>query len=251
MHVCLLQKGILHRRASKLRKQTILTWFNRSIMAISWYVVRWVHFGGWLYLKINKPTFAVAGMILLLIICVTVISNFLPKYEEQFIELGVLGRNRTATGYYPNDNPSLSSGSQINWYIYLHNHMAGSQAVSVKVKLLNSTMQQPNDTAHTSSPFPSIAELPITLPVNGTQLVPFTWSISETDIQDNSIVIKSLTVNGQTVYINIPTTYDTSFCIVFELWVYDQSTQRYQFGWDAGKGISSASVSMWFNVNSP
>jgi hypothetical protein len=175
----------------------------------------------------------------------------MPKYEEQFLELGLLGRDGTATGYYPNDNPSLTSGSQINWNIYLHNHMAGSQDVSVKVKLLNSTIQQPNDNAHTSSPFPSIAELPVVLPVNGTQLVPFTWSISQTTIQDNSIVLESLTVNGQTVYVNIPAVYGTSFCMVFELWVYNQSTQQYQFDWETGKGSSSASVSIWFNVNLP
>jgi uncharacterized membrane protein len=204
-----------------------------------------------LFLKKHKPIFAIVAVFLALIIAVAVVSSFWPKYEAQFIELGLLGKDGTAKGYYPNDNPTLNTDSQVNWYIYIHNHMANSQNITVRVKLLNSTMQAPNDTEHEPSPFASVAELPLLLPVNDTQLIPFSWSISEAISQNGSIVIKSLMLNGQTVRVDVPAVSNSSFSIVFELWVYDQSSHEYRFGWESGKGFFSASVNMWFNVSLP
>lgn len=197
----------------------------------------------------NKQALVVGGSFLILIIVVGSIITLWPKYEEQFIELGLLGRNGMAAGYYPNDNPVVKPGSQIDWSIYTHNHMASSQYITVRVKLLNSTMQAPNDNENEPSPFASLAEFPVFLPVNGTQLIPFSWSILDTFTQNGSIVIESLIVNGQTVNVNPSVASNSSFCMVFELWVYDQSSNQYRFGWESGKGFSSASVDMWFSVS--
>jgi hypothetical protein len=191
----------------------------------------------------------VAGLILLLIVTVGVISNFWPQNEERFIELGLLGKDKKAEGYFANDNPALNVGTQVNWYLYLHNQMTNSQFIQIKVKLLNSTMQATNNTTHQPSPVASVVEIPELLTVNSTQLIPFTWSIANAISQDGSIVIKSVTINGQTVDIEVPAIFDSSFNIVFELWVYDQSSQTYQFGWESGKGFLSASVSVWFNLS--
>lgn len=199
--------------------------------------------------KSRKQALVVLGLVLLLITVVALISASWPKYEEQFIELGLLGKDGTATGYFSNDNPTITSGTQVNWSIYTHNHMANSEYITVKVKLLNSTMQAPNDNEHEPSPFASIDEFPVFLNVNDTQLIPFSWSILDSDSQNGLIVINSLVVNGKTVNVGPSVTSDSSFCMVFELWVYDQSSQAYSFGWDSGNGIHSASVNMWFNVS--
>jgi hypothetical protein len=204
-----------------------------------------------LFLQKHKPFFAIVVFFLAIIILVAVISSFWPKYEEQFIELGLLGRDRAASEYYPNDNSTLNIGSQVNWYIYIHNHMANSQYVTVRVKLLNSTMQAANDTAHEPSPFASVTELPLFLSVNETQLIPFSWSISEAVSQNSSIAIQSLAVNGQVVTVNPPVVSNSSFCLAFELWVYDKSSQDYRFGWESGNEFHSASVNIWFNISLP
>ena len=197
----------------------------------------------------SKQALVVGGSVLILIIVVGSIITLWPKYEQQFIELGLLGRNGTAAGYYPNDNPEVKPGSLINWSIYAHNHMASSQYITVRVKLLNSTMQAPNDNENEPSPFASFAEFPVFLPVNGIQLIPFSWNVLDTSSQNGSIVIESLVVNGKTVNVNPPVASNSSFCIVFELWVYDHSSQQYRFGWETGKGFSSASVNMWFSMS--
>jgi hypothetical protein len=202
-----------------------------------------------LFLQRNKLVFSIIVFFLALIITVALIYSFWPKDTEQFIELGLLGSDKTADGYYPNDNPTLSTGSQLNWYIYLHNHTTNSQSIIIKVILLNSTMQAPNDTENIPSPFASVVELPFFLPVDNTQLIPFSWSILETVTQNSSIVITSLMVNGQTFNVYVPALSNSSFNMVFELWVYNQASHEYVFGLESEKEFVSASVNIAFDVS--
>ena len=197
----------------------------------------------------NKTLVLVGGLVLLLIVAIAVISNFWPQSEERFIELGLLGNDKKAESYFVNDNPALKVGTQVNWYLYLHNQMASSKFIQVKVKLLNSTMQPTNDITHQPSSVASVVEIPELLTFNSTQLIPLTWSIDSAIPQDSSIVIKSIMINGQSFNVEVPAVSNSSFNIVFELWVYDQSSQTYQFGWESGKGFLSASVSVWFNLS--
>jgi hypothetical protein len=197
----------------------------------------------------NKNLVLVGGLILLLIVAVAVISNFWPQSDERFIELGLLGKDKKAEEYFVNDNPALKVGTQVNWFLYLHNKMINSQFIQINVKILNSTMQSTDDRTHQPSPVASVVEIPELLAPNSTQLIPFTWSIDNAIPQESSIVIKRITINGQTVNIEVPAVSTSSFNIVFELWVYDQSSQTYQFGWESGKGFRSASVSMWFSLS--
>jgi hypothetical protein len=186
-----------------------------------------------------------------LIIVVAVISAFWPKYEERFFELGLLGKDKKAEGYYPNDNSTLEVGSPILWYIYVHNHMGSVQDVSVRVKLLNSTMETPNDREHKPSPYPFFIEFPLSLSTDETMLVPFSWSILEAVSRNDSIVIKRLIVNNQTVEVDVPTFSDNSFRMVFELWVYDLSSHEYKFEWKYERQFYSASTYIWFRVILP
>jgi len=198
-----------------------------------------------------KPIFIIGALVLFSILVIAVVSAFWPRYEERFFELGLLGKDKKAEGYFPNDNSTLKVGSPVPWYIYVHNHMGSVQKVSVRVKLLNSTMEVPNDRKHEPSPFAFFVEFPLSLSVDETLFVPFSWSISEAVSQNGSIVIKRLMVNNQTVEVNVPAFSDHSFRMVFELWVYDQSSREYNFGWESEKEFYSVSLYMWFRVILP
>jgi hypothetical protein len=198
-----------------------------------------------------KTILIIGAFVLCLILVVAVISAFWPRYEERFFELGLLGKDKMAEGYYPNDNSTLGLSSQVSWYIYIHNHMGYVENVSVRVKLLNSTMEAPNDTEHEPSPFAPFVEFPLSLSVDDTLFVPFSWSISEAVSQKGSIILKHLIVNGQTVEVNVSAFGDYVFRMVFELWVYDQPSHEYRFGWVSGEEFSSASLNMWFRVSLP
>jgi len=202
-----------------------------------------------LLLKEYKPILVIGVLVSVLILSVAVISAFWPKYEERFFELGLLGKNKKAEEYYPNNNSTLQLGSSVLWHIYLHNHMGSIQNVSVRVKLLNSTMQAPDDRKHEPSPFPYFMELPVSLSVDETLLIPVSWSVVEASSQEGNVTISGLSVNNQTF--NMSVLSSNRFRMVFELWVYDQSSQQYKFGWDSGKGFYSASLYMWFSLTPP
>ncbi len=196
----------------------------------------------------HKPLLLVGAFILLLILLVAVISSFWPRYEDEFLEIGLLGKDKTADNYYPNGNATLVAGAELNWYIYVHNHMQTEQNVSIRVKLLNSTTALPDDRNYKPSPVDPIAEFPLSLHINSTELVPFLWRILETENQNNSITIKRLIINETIVEANISTYSDSFYQIVFELWVYNPASNEYFFEWKNGDKISSASAYVGFKV---
>jgi len=198
-----------------------------------------------------KPILMIGALVLLLILVIAVISAFWPRYEERFFELSLLGKDKKAKGYFANDNSSLNVGSPILWYVYVHNHMGSVQNVSVRVKLLNSTMEIPNDREHEPSPFPFFVEFPSTLSVDETLFVSFWWSVLDAVSQNGSIIIKGLMVNDQTVEVKVQALHDAFFRLVFELWVYDQSSHEYKFQWESDKEFYSASTYIGFRVVLP
>jgi len=201
-------------------------------------------------LREYKGFFVVCVLVLFLIVAVYVIALFWPRYEDRFFELGLLGRDGKAEDYYPGNSSSVEVGVNVTWFIYIHNHMGTVENVSVRVKLLNSTMQAPDDRGHEPSPYPHLYELSLSLSVDETLHIPFVWSILEADIQNDSVVIGRLIVNDQTVDVGVGAFSDVRFRLVFELWVYDQISGEYLFGWDSGKEFYSVSLYMWFNATS-
>jgi hypothetical protein len=199
-----------------------------------------------LALKGRKQVFTIVGLLLLLILTVALISTFWPKNETQFFELGLLDKNKTATAYFTIDNSTLEIGTQVRWFVFVHNNMGNAEQVSIRVKLLNSTMTQPIDSKNTPSPFSFFLELPSPLSVNETVLLPFSWSISDAVSQDGTNIIRQLTVNDHTYDINVSS--KDYFSLVFELWVYDPVPQDYVFGWHNGNEFSSASINMGFKI---
>ena len=203
----------------------------------------------YLYYKKNKLFIVICALVLVLTLTVALISSFWPSFEEQFFEFGLLGKDKKADGYYPNGNSTLNVGSQVNWYIYIHNHLENNQNVILKIKLLNSTMDLPNDKEHTPSPFIPILEFPLSLSVEDKLFVPFNWTSIEAIFQKNSTILKSMMINDQMVEINVPAS-NSFYRIVFELWVQDQVSEEYKFGWESGEGFSSASIYIGFELSS-
>ena len=198
----------------------------------------------------NKTVVIFAGLVLMLIVLVAVISSVWPTQEERFIELGLLGKDKTADAYFANENANINVGTLNNWFIYVHNHLGYAQNVIVKAKLLNSAMELPNDRIHEPSNLTSFVEFPLSLSVNQSVLIPFSWSILGAEIQNGSAVIKQILVNNQTVNTDLDS-MNYSFVIVFEIWVQNKVSEEYNFSWESGNDLSSASIYMWFNMSLP
>ena len=173
-----------------------------------------------------------------------------PKQEKWFIELGLLGRDMMADAYFSNADSTVDLGEQNSWFIYIHNHMDSAQDVCVRVKILNSTMELPKDRKHQYSNATYLIEFPQKISMNETALIPFSWSISQSETISDSIIIKRLKINEHHFDVEISSSFVSSFRLVFELWVLDSDSGEYQFGWESIDGFFSASLYMAFRVNS-
>lgn len=199
--------------------------------------------------KTYKPFIIIIAFILCLTLTVALIASFWPKYEDQFFEFGLLGKDKRAEAYYPNDNSTLILGSQLNWYIFIHNHMGSDQNVVVKVKLVNSSVDLEIDQHNEALIFDSLVEFPLQLPVNNTLLMPFSWTVVEARSQENSIILKQLIINDQVFDVDIPAVSNSFFRMVFELWVYDSSSESYAFGWTSQGEFHSAQFYIGFRIS--
>lgn len=199
-------------------------------------------------IKEYKPIIYLGVFLALIIGFVYVVSLYWPKYEEYFFELAVLGKDGKAEEYYPDDNSTISVGTPISWQIYVHNHMGREQDISIRAKLLNSTMEAPDDRGHVPSAEPTFLEIPVSLSIDETVLIPFSWSVRDAEYQ-NSTVIHGLIVNGELVEVDVGSFSDDRFRVVFELWVHDQESGEFVFGWYSKGEFYSASIYVWFNLN--
>ena len=198
-------------------------------------------------LQSHKTILIIVGLICILLLVVAIIGSIWPKQEEWFFELGLLGKNKTADEYFPNANSITEAGSLNTWFIYVYNHMGTAQNVSIRSKLINSSMKLPDDQRHQPSNATTLAEFPISLSVNETVLLPFFWNIVKTERQNNLTIIDSIKINDNLFEVAISDSNST-FTIIFELWVQSDNGQ-YAFEWNSRNGVSSASIYMGFKVD--
>ena len=101
-----------------------------------------------------------------------------PRPTEEFFQIYVLGANHMAADYYPNDNPNITLGESVRWYLGVTNFMGSVQLVAIRIRLGNQTIQPPNDQNGTPSPAPLVAEFQRFLSDNETWEFPFVWEVS-------------------------------------------------------------------------
>ena len=187
-------------------------------------------------------------LVLVLIACVPLVLKILPSREEYFFALAVLGENRKAEGYYPKNDPRIEVGEEVRWNIYLYNHMGEAQYVSVKVKLLNSTISAPNSTSIEPSSTEAIYEIRRIVLKNETWLYPFSWSIEDLDLQNNYVEIKHLKINTNIIEASSIAQVGTNYRLILELWVYDENIKDFRFGWINEGELYCAWNQIWFNA---
>jgi len=172
-----------------------------------------------------------------------------PRPTEQFFQLYVLGANRLAADYYPNDDPNIRLGDAVPWYLGVSNFMGSVQLVALRVKLGNQTIQSPNDQNATASQAPVVMELQRVLQDNETWEFPFVWRILNATSTGGVTRILGLMVNNQTyplVGVEARDGYDFRFII--ELWTWSVDSNAFQFGWYAGPEQRVAWLQVWFNA---
>jgi hypothetical protein len=187
-------------------------------------------------------------LVLVLGACAPVAMAYLPRREEPFFALAVLGENGMAEHYYPGDDPNLKVGDAVRWTLYLYNHMGSAQYVSIRFKLLNSTMSAPNSTSCLPGSGPIFYEVRRVLTANETLLQPLGWSIVDVGRVGDSVMIEGLSVNGDYIKTSSIAENGSNFRIILELWVYDHVSKDFVFGWNYGDEMRCAWNQIWFNA---
>ena len=195
----------------------------------------------------SKIIYISTCLILLLISVSPLIMLSFPRKIEPFFTLSLLGNDSKIDNYFPDNNQNIEIGNQIKWVMYLYNHMGESKYISVRIKLLNSTMTAPNSTISKPSPYLPIYEYGRILLHNETWIYPFEWSVLKVIENNNSIIIKNIVINDEIVEANA-VSITGNFRLVIELWMWNTNTRDFIFGWST-ESIYGPWNQIWFNVS--
>jgi len=189
------------------------------------------------------------------LLIVTVVIAFcspwiFPKQGKNFFTLGILGADETTDNYYPKNNATIQPMDELQWHIFVANHMQSVQRVLIKVKLINSTIPHPDSVNLTPTPqeYEIMNLTPTTINSEESVTFPFFWKLLEFSIDDDVVTVNKLMINDQVVNVDVTATNGVDFRIVFELWCYDVSSGEYSFSWDSKAGQKCAWTQMIFDV---
>jgi hypothetical protein len=172
-----------------------------------------------------------------------------PSYTDRFFSMWIVGTNGLTENYFPNNNPSIISGEQVNWAVGVYNHMSALEYVIVRVRLLNATEIPPNEQNGMASSVPEIFEFARILVDNQTWMIPFPWTIVDTATINGIVMITKLTINGTTITGNLAQAAGGfGFRFIFELWFYDPANNSLTFSWSTPTSTYSVWTQLWFNV---
>lgn len=192
-----------------------------------------------------RISFLVVGLVLI-VLTTSLIGRVVSGGGEQFFIMAMLGKDKMMGDYYPNSDPDVEVNSSVLWNIVVHNNMGGAQYVSIRVKVLNLTMQGPG--ALSPSPTPVLLEFRNSLADNQTVWIPFNWSILEITHQGDSVVIKKLIINGVPYIVDVGAVSGFNFRFIFELWYSNAASQNFEFTWRSAGEERCVWNQLWFNA---
>lgn len=176
-------------------------------------------------------------------------SSPLSSYHS-FLSMSTLDSQMMAEKYYSTDGRSVKIGDSMNWNVNIYNHMGNTEYLSVRVKLLNLTQQNPDDKADSPSSAPSILTLTHVSPNNSTWTIPISWSVKDAIQDGDNVIIRQLSLNGATIDgLNLEARGGKNFRIVFELWRYNPDVGDFVFAWtDSNAETKSVWNQTWFDL---
>jgi hypothetical protein len=198
----------------------------------------------------DRTIFFSAFLIVLALTSGLVLLSQIHSPQDDYFALYTLGESGKAEQYFPNDVPNILPGTQIHWFAGVYNHMGSVQLVRVEFKLLNMTMKGPDEYTNESSPYDPFFDTTRLLLSNETWLFPISWSVLNATLKTRVVTIYSIIFNNQTLTSNVQVSSlgGYNFRIVIELWIYNSSTDSFNFGWSSNGVQKIAWNQIWFNM---
>ena len=199
----------------------------------------------------NQRTLIVIFFTLLVVFEMIAYVATTPRPHEQFFQLYVLGANRMASDYYPNNNAEIGVGEPVTWYLGVSNFMGTVQLASIRVKASNQTIAPPDDQQGLESPAPVVTDFARYLQDNETWETPFIWRISNASLSNGHTRILMLQINNETYQIpDWSASNGHNFRLIFELWTWQTDSNGFEFGWTTNGEHRIAWLQVWFNMTS-
>ncbi|MGA2626680.1 MAG: DUF1616 domain-containing protein [Candidatus Bathyarchaeia archaeon] len=200
----------------------------------------------------NRRTLIAVFIVLAIIAETGVYVVNTPRPSEQFFQIYVLGKNRLAANYYPQNNTNLHVASNVPWFVGVTNSMGEVQFVEVRVKLGNQSTTAPSDTSATPSSAPELTAFDRFLSDNETWEFPFVWSIMNATSNSGSTQILMVQVNNETYHVSDwSASNGYNFRLILELWVWQPGMNSFEFGWSSNGEPRTAWLQLWFNMTNP
>jgi len=182
-------------------------------------------------LKDYKLIITVTGLIGILLVATPALINIIGSPGgEQFSELYLLGPKQTIADYPYN----IAADQNYSVYANVVNYQGASAFYVLYVKFQNMTDPLPDPTSMMPSSVPPLYEYQFSVPNGKTWDSLLTFSISNATIVANQSVVKTVTINNFKYEVNTPDLFGSkstafNYRIVFELWLYNATSNSIQF----------------------
>jgi len=178
------------------------------------------------------------GVAAVLVFATVVYITFQPKPANEFMELYVLDSNHGTVDYVRN----LGVNEAVRSYVGVRNSMSTAQYVAVYVKLSNNTVSAG------PCPLPPLVRYERVLAKGETWEFPLNVTVTRTEAQGKYTAVTELKVNNTMLKdLRLLAEGGKGYRMIFELWLYDSSSESFQFAGSWGKVWAQ----FWFNLIIP
>ena len=146
---------------------------------------------------------------------------------EYFTEYSILGSEHSAY-LYPNE---IEANTPYKVFLTIANHLGSSTIYQIRTKFVTPTDQVPENKSYRFNSFPSLNEIDLIVPNQESTELPITFRMNYAPL-GNGVVFSELMLNDYSLnidnrYVETNGVFDGN--LVFELWIYNQTTLNYQF----------------------
>ena len=157
----------------------------------------------------------------------------------------ILNKEGNISNYFNNAYSSVNERDNITWKIQLFNGMNIIEYYTIKIKIVNLTGPSPDIISLTPTNTTAIYQIHKFLRPSEEVEIPFSWRVNEFKVR----VIKSLTINNNTIPINLKIDKDYKVKIIFELWKYNKDTNEFEFKFLIGEKYTCIWNQINFDIN--
>jgi hypothetical protein len=166
-------------------------------------------------------------MIIIIILASNLFYPLIKTNQDDLITMTILNEENNIGNYFNNSVSLISESNNMIWKIQLFNGLNEVKYYLIKIKIVNLNESSPDITFLTPTNATSVYQIHKFLgPLEETE-IPFSWKIF--DIKSNSREIKSVTINKDTIPLNLKMDSNLRVKIIFELWQYNTDTQQFEF----------------------